>query len=86
MSIPMPITFLHTPQLMDDLPGTNVEKQPYKKENRLDRLSLQHAQSEEAKKNKKQTILDQSLKTIFEKIIYTISSILYISKYCYNLI
>jgi len=72
----MPITFLHTPQLMDDLPGTNVEKDPYKKENRLDRLSLQHAQTQAAKNNKKETVLDQSIKTIFEKIISTISSII----------
>jgi len=76
MSIPMPITFLHAPQLIDDLPGTNVDKQPYKKENRLDRLSLLQAQGEDPKKNTKQTVIDQSLKTIFEKVIYTITSII----------
>ena len=76
MSIPMPITFLNVPELIDYLPQTDVKKEPYKKENRLDRLSLQYAKSNEDKDKIKLTIIDLSLKNIFEKIISTISSII----------
>ena len=76
MSIPMPITFLNVPELIDYLPQTDVKKEPYKKENRLDRLSLLYAKSNEDKDKIKLTIIDLSLKNIFEKIISTISSII----------
>jgi len=73
MSIPMPITFLDVPELINELPQTNIQKDVYKKENRLELLSRQY---KEANANKdKNTIIDLSIKVIFERIISTISSI-----------
>ena len=76
MSIPMPITFLDVPELLDNLPQTNVEKEPYKKENRLERLSREQNVISNIKNKDKDTILEVSIKTIFERIISTISSII----------
>jgi hypothetical protein len=73
MSIPMPITFLDVPELIDTLPQTAIKKEVYKKENRLDVLSRQYKEANEDKQKK--TILDLTVKTIFQRIIYTISSI-----------
>jgi hypothetical protein len=74
MSIPMPITFLDVPELIDTLPQTEIKKEVYKKENRLDILSRQY------KKNnqdiERQTILELPIKVIFQRIILTISSII----------
>lgn len=75
MSIPMPITFLDVPELLDALPETQVEKEVYKKENRLDRLSREQNEQNAIKNKDKTTILDVSVKTIFERIISTISDI-----------
>jgi hypothetical protein len=74
MSIPMPITFLDVPELINELPQTNIKKDVYKKENRLELLSRQY---KEANGNKdKRTVIDLSIKVIFERIISTISSII----------
>jgi DNA-binding ferritin-like protein (Dps family) len=73
MSIPMPITFLDVPELIDTLPQTEIKKDVYKKENRLDILSRQYKQANE--NIEKKTILDLTIKTVFQRIIYTISSI-----------
>ena len=76
MSIPMPITFLDVPELLDNLPETQVEKEPYKKENRLERLSREQNVISNIKNKDKDTILEVSVKTIFERIISTISGII----------
>jgi hypothetical protein len=76
MSIPMPITFLDVPELLENLPETNVEKEPYKKENRLERLSREQNVISNIKNKDKDTILEVSVKTIFERIISTISDII----------
>ena len=60
MSIPMPITFLDVPELLDALPETKVEKEPYKKENRLDRLSREQNEQNAIKKDRKSTRLNSS--------------------------
>jgi hypothetical protein len=73
MSIPMPTTFLDVPELTDRLPQTEVKKEVYKKENRLDVLSRQY--KELNKDGNKRTVLDLSIKTVFQRILYTISSI-----------
>ena len=73
MSIPMPITFLDVPELINELPETNIKKDVYKKENRLDILSRQYKEANVDKEKK--TVIDLSVKVIFERIIYTISSI-----------
>jgi hypothetical protein len=74
MSIPMPITFLDVPELIDDLPKTNIQKDVYKKENRLDLLSRKYKE-DNADKDKK-TVIDLPIKIIFARIISTISSII----------
>ena len=74
MSIPMPITFLDVPQLLDNLPQTEIKKETYKKENRLDLLSRQYRESIEGAPKK--TIIDLPIKIIFNRIISTISSII----------
>jgi hypothetical protein len=76
MSIPMPITFLDVPELLENLPKTKVEKEPYKKENRLERLSREQNDISDIKNKEKDTILEVSVKTIFERIISTISGII----------
>ena len=76
MSIPMPITFLDVPELLEFLPETKVDKEVYKKENRLDRLSREQNDQNSIKNKDKATILDISVKTIFERIISTISDII----------
>ena len=76
MSIPMPITFLDVPELLENLPETQVEKEPYKKENRLERLSREQNVISDIKNKDKDTILEVSVKTIFERIISTISGII----------
>ena len=71
----MPTTFLNVPELLDELPGIDVKKDlPYRKENRLDRLSYQQnlLQNQDVEK---QTILDLPLKIIAKKVINTITSI-----------
>jgi hypothetical protein len=74
-SIPMPIVFEKVPELIEELPGIDVDKElPYRKENRLDRLSRLHNEYN-AKDIEKQTILDLPLKIIFNKLIYTIINI-----------
>ena len=73
MSIPMPITFLDVPELTDKLPQTSVKKEVYKKENRLDILSRQYKESHQDEQ--KRTVLDLTIKSVFQKILYTISSI-----------
>ena len=74
-SIPMPTTFLNIPELLDELPNIDIKKDlPYRKENRLDRLSYQ----ENLLQNKdieKQTVLDLPLRIIAKKVINTIVSI-----------
>ncbi len=85
MSISMPMTFLHVPELIDQLPATTVAKDAYKKENRLDRLSRLYREGEDnegedAEGGKKkghhhQTILDLPLKSIFQRILATLSGI-----------
>ena len=72
----MPITFLDVPELLENLPETNVEKEAYKKENRLERLSRNQNEMNQYKNKDKEIILDVSLKIIFERIISTISSII----------
>ncbi len=69
----MTIPFLDVPELIDTLPQTEIKKEVYKKENRLDVLSRQYKQANEDKEKK--TILDLTIKTVFQRIIYTISSI-----------
>ena len=73
MSIPMPITFLDVPELIDNLPYTNVQKEVYKKENRLDRLSRQYKEANTDKDKK--TIIELPINIIFSRIVSTISSI-----------
>ncbi len=73
MSIPMPITFLNVPELTDKLPQTDIKKEVYKKENRLDVLSRQYKDSHPDEQ--KRTVLDLTVKSVFQKIVYTISSI-----------
>lgn len=74
-SIPMPTTFLNVPELLDDIPNIDVKKElPYRKENRLDRLSYEQNMIQN-KDIEKQTILDLPLKIIFQKIINTVTSI-----------
>lgn len=71
----MPMTFLHVPELIDQLPATTVTKsEAYKKENRLDRLSRQ-ANGSVGGAGEKQTVLDLSLKSIFQRILATLSGI-----------
>ena len=71
----MPTTFLNIPELLDELPNIDIKKDlPYRKENRLDRLSYQ----ENLLQNKdieKQTVLDLPLRIIAKKVINTIVSI-----------
>lgn len=78
MSISMPMTFLHVPELIDQLPSTSVFKsEPYKKENRLDRLSRMHreADGDGGGDGGQQTVLDLPLKSIFQRILATLSGI-----------
>lgn len=75
-SIPMPTTFLNVPELLDELPGIDVKKDlPYRKENRLDRLSYQQNMIQN-NDIEKQTIIDLPIKVIAKKIINTITSII----------
>jgi hypothetical protein len=74
MSIPMPTTFLDVPELTDKLPQTEIKKAVYKKENRLDVLSRQYKQLNSDQD--KRTVLDLSIKTVFQRILFTISSII----------
>lgn len=69
----MPITFLDVPELTDKLPQTAVNKEVYKKENRLDILSRQYKDSHQDEQ--KRTVLDLTIKSVFQKILYTVSSI-----------
>jgi hypothetical protein len=69
----MPITFLNVPELTDKLPQTDIKKEVYKKENRLDVLSRQYKDSHPDEQ--KRTVLDLTVKSVFQKIVYTISSI-----------
>ncbi len=72
----MPTTFLNVPELLDELPGIDVKKDlPYRKENRLDRLSYQQNLLQN-KDIEKLTVLDLPLKVIAKKTINTISSII----------
>ncbi len=72
----MPTTFLNVPELTEQLPGIDVKKDlPYRKENRLDRLSYEQNIIYN-KDIEKQTIIDLPLKVIFQKIIYTVTSII----------
>ena len=73
MSIPMPITFLDVPELTDKLPQTQIKKEVSKKENRLDILSRQYKDSHPDEQ--KRTVLDLTVKSVFQKLVYTISSI-----------
>ena len=73
MSIPMPITFLDVPELTDKLPQTSIKKDVYKKENRLDVLSRQYKDAHPDEQ--KRTVLDLTVKSVFQKIVFTISSI-----------
>jgi hypothetical protein len=78
MSIAMPLTFLHVPELIQHLPETVVTKdQPYKKENRLERLArLHHNQNNNNNNNNHpQTILDQPVRVIFQRVVATIYDI-----------
>jgi len=69
------MTFLHTPELIDQLPLTTVTKsEAYKKENRLDRLSRK-ANGAADGNGGKQTVLDLPLKSIFQRILATLSGI-----------
>ncbi len=70
----MPITFLDVPELTDKLPQTAVNKEVYKKENRLDVLSRQYKDSHQDEQ--KRTVLDLTIKSVFQKILYTVSSII----------
>lgn len=73
----MPMTFLHTPELIDQLPPTTVTKsEAYKKENRLDRLSRMHREAADGDGDGgKQTVLDLPLKSIFQRILATLFGI-----------
>ena len=72
----MPMTFLHVPELIDHLPPTTVMKSDkYKKENRLDRLSRMHREAEGGGGADQQTVLDLPLKSIFQRILATLSGI-----------
>ena len=72
----MPTTFLNVPELLDELPGIDVKKDlPYRKENRLDRLSYQQNMIQNQDVDK-QTIIDLPLKIIAKKVINTVSSII----------
>lgn len=70
----MPITFLDVPELIDNLPNTKVQKEVYKKENRLDILSRQYKEANTDKDKK--TVIDLPIKIIFSRIVSTISSII----------
>lgn len=74
MSISMPMTFLHVPELIDQLPSTTVAKDAYKKENRLDRLSRVSRETS-ADGNNYSTVLDLPLKSIFQRMLATLSGI-----------
>lgn len=69
----MPTTFLDVPELTDRLPQTEIKKEVSKKENRLYVLSAKY--KELNKDTDKRTVLDLSIKTVFQRILYTISSI-----------
>lgn len=72
----MPTTFLNVPELLDELPGIDVKKDlPYRKENRLDRLSYQQNLLQDTDVEK-QTVLDLPIKMIAKRLIDTIISIL----------
>jgi hypothetical protein len=79
MSIAMPMTFLHVPELIDQLPPTTVGKDDaYKKENRLDRLSRLHREAEGGGgggDHHATTVLDLPLKSIFQRMLATLSGI-----------
>ncbi len=70
----MPITFLDVPELIDELPETNIQKDVYKKENRLDLLSRKYKE-DNAGKDKK-TVIDLPIKIIFSRIVSNITSII----------
>jgi hypothetical protein len=74
------MTFLHVPELIDQLPSTTVTKsEAYKKENRLDRLNRQAngggGGGGGTSNGEKQTVLDLPLKSIFQRILATLSGI-----------
>ncbi len=78
----MPLTFLHVPEIIHHLPETVVTKdQPYKKENRLERLARlhnnqnNHNNNNNNNSNKPQTILDQPIRVIFQRVIATVYDI-----------
>ena len=74
----MPLTFLHVPEIIHHLPETVVTKdQPYKKENRLERLARLHNNNNNNNNNnnKQTTILDQPIRVIFQRVIATVYDI-----------
>ncbi len=72
----MPTTFLNVPELLDELPNIDVKKDlPYRKENRLDRLSYEQNILYN-KDIQKQTVIDLPIRVILQTIILTISSII----------
>ena len=78
MSISMPITFLHVPEIIDQLPETTVSKDAYKKENRLDRLSRLYREKDGGgggNEGEQLTVLDLPLKSIFQRMLATLSGI-----------
>lgn len=72
----MPIVFEKVPELLEELPSIHVTKDlPYKKENRLDRLSLL-ANSSKEHIEANQTLLDIPIKTIFLRMVQTTQDII----------
>jgi len=74
----MPITFLHVPEIIDQLPGTTVLKDAYKKENRLDRLSRLYREGGGGgggNEGEQLTVLDLPLRSIFQRMLATLSGI-----------
>ena len=73
----MPLTFLHVPEIIHHMPDTVVTKdQPYKKENRLERLArYNNNHNNNNRNNKPQTILDQPIRVIFQRVVATVYDI-----------
>ena len=75
MGVPMPLTFLLQPEVLEELPAVKDEKDmPTKKENRLARLNAS-VQEENKEAETKETILDLSLAVIFKNVVSTVGQV-----------
>jgi hypothetical protein len=72
MGVPMPLTFLLQPEVLEELPAVKDEKDmPTKKENRLARLNA----SVQEENKEAETILDLSLAVIFKNVVSTVGQV-----------